>query len=274
MIFEYSILTTVYFKHYYFTNNKLPHLVASPSTTCAAIMNNNKMLFKPFKDGFHILYESKVEKHINDKKELLNNNQVLRFTIQLADEYFYNYTSDFATDITEYLFYFNNQPNTNGNTLHQDEFVSNKDMITPAQLGGSFFTKPFAVVDIWLNETLQSEYSIVFKEKISFWRYLVVSNHIKDLKSLAILDGENNVFKPATNLVLPNGVAAICLESIQAYSLQQIQQNSFKLVEDFTSNTAKYKVVIKTLPTPNIKTISNTIHKTNTNKNFYSEIFI
>jgi hypothetical protein len=240
-------------------------------------MKNNGLLFKPFKDGFRILYESKLGDVYNDRNNITNSETILRFHVKLNDSDFYSYTSDFSKDINVNCCYFHNivditpSPFSNSH-LHAEEFISEKDVVNYTTLLEMQHPKPFGVLDVKLYENLPKEFSINFSEKKTIWRYIIVSEHLKSLNNPAILSN-STVFVGPKTILLPNNQEAISFESPEEFGVLQTNKTAFQLVEDYDTETLSYKIVLKVLPNPDVKKISLIASKNNPQKT-YSEIFI
>lgn len=269
---EYDILTHVVFRHNYFSGLKLECISVHPGQDTALQMLNIGLLFKSYKDGFALIYEKSRDGQERGKKELLDGSVKLRFNIMLTDSNFFNYTEGGMDSLADSVYYFHNANAGSEKTmkLHKDEFVSQADIYPSENLNGKIHSKPFAFVELRLDENLANEYTITFREKQTYWRYLLLSEHLKSLQNPAIL-GEQVVFSGPEKLLLPDQKEALCFESTAPISLSQVPAKHFMLVENYENQTSAYRVVMRLLPSPNINNISSA--KKN-EKNMYSEIFI
>ncbi len=275
---KYNILTNIVFQHKYFSHQQLECLTVLPSKTTERFMLNNGMIFKSFNNGFTLLYETDKNGLEKNKEVLLSDDLILRFYLFLTDANFYNYTESGFENITSSLYYFHNIIEKRKNPfspslLHQKEFVSESDILPLEEQEEQYFRKPFALIDIRLNNNLLSEYALSFKEKQTYWRYLLMSEHLKELQKPAILSNQI-IFNGPITKKLSNKREVICFESNKPISLNQVPINHFKLVENFENETSSFRVVIKLLPTPDINNISSIEDSQEKNKIKYSEIFI
>jgi len=273
---EYDILTNVLFRHRYFSNGRLECLTVRPDKETAAVLLNRGLVFKLFKDGFTVLYEAFHNGQAREKSELIKDNITLRFCLTLTDANFFNYTDGGIENIPTSVYYFHNKNDqrVQSNYLNQEEFVSSADVVSHESFGEISFTKPFAFIDITIHSDLQAEYMLSFKEKQTYWRYVLVSDHLKDLQQPAIL-GEEEVFTGPDKLTLPDKKEALSFVSSSPISLKQIASKQFKLVENYQSGSAGYKTIIRSLPGPDVSRISSIGDRdTKNTKTTYSEIFI
>ncbi|MDP4209279.1 MAG: hypothetical protein Q8928_10755 [Bacteroidota bacterium] len=273
---EYDILTNVIYRHRYFSNLKLECFSIHPDKSSEDVMLNNGLIFKPFKDGFVLLYEAYSNGQRRERVEILDSSITLRYYLTLTDNNFFNYTDGGMDNLVDSIYYLHNindnrtKPSL-GSLLHLDEFVSKADIYSCKSFGETFSIKPFAIIDIHLNKELLTEYSLIFKEKQTYWRYVLVSEYLKNLQQPAIL-GEQEIFIGPDNIQLPNKQEALYFTSNIPISLSQSPLKHFKLVENYEKGSPAYRVVMRLLPTPNpanISTISNI-----RNDKIYSDIFI
>ena len=276
---EYDILTNISFRHEYFSSTRLECLTVRTNKSTEDLMLNRGLLFKPFKDGFALLYETLQNGEQRNKATLLEGALTLRFYVTLTDPNFFNYTDANMQHVAASVYYFHNNKATrpesfSANLLHQEEFISEADEVSYEDFGERSFTKPFALIDLNLNEALQAEYSLHFKEKKTYWRYVLVGDHLKDLQQPAIL-GEQEVFDGPDKLLLPDKREALSFVSSTPISLKQRPEKQFKLVENYEAGATSHKVIIRSLPVPDITRISSLGNLGEKNKkNMYSEIFI
>lgn len=278
MQLKYKLLTNILFRHKYFSHQRLECLKVQPSQKAMVYLQNNGLIFKPYNDGFTLFYETSEK----EEQDTLNNINLLdiqlRFYLTLTDPFFFNYTEIGKIDIASSFFYFTNITLTNlkastPDVLHQQEFASENDIISDQDHNEEYFRNPFAVIDINISNKLLTEYKITFKEKQTYWRYILMSEHLRELHNPAILN-EHIKFSGPQKAILPNKSEAIYFESDQPISLFQTQPNQFKLVENYENEISLYRSVIKHLPTPNINLISSIGIASNNMLSNISEIFI
>lgn len=277
MHIKYEILTNILFRHKYFSHQRLECLSVQPSKSTEQLLLNNGLVFKSFKDGFALFYESFSNGDAQTKQSLQMRNITLRFYVTLSESSFFNYTEIGKMDISTTFYHFHNmferKDSFAPNLLHQEEFVSEADSISEEEHGEQYFRKPFALVDININNEILDEYVISFKEKQTYWRYILMSEHLKELHQPAIL-GEQAIFNGPIKKVLPNKSEVLSFESNKPISLNQVPLKHFKLVENYENESSLYKTVIRLLPTPNTNSISSIKDITDSKPTEYSEIFI
>ncbi len=275
MNIEYDILTTVSFKHRYFSDLKFSGLQVVPDNDSTHTMINHGLVFKSSRDGFRIFFDSGDGKQ---KAEVINSNITLRFVLTLTDPLFYNYTSDFTKNLASGICYFHNIPGkrqeaSSDFALHTGDFVSEKDVMNVTDFDKDYFTKPFGVIDLAITEALLDEYSISFHEKETYWRYVLVSDHLKHLTDPAVVY-ETELFDGPKKIALPDKREAVTFESTSPIGIFQLPKKIFKLVENYDAATLKYKVVLNTLPLPDVNTLSVLPREKGKETFNYSEIFI
>ena len=256
----YSILFDLIFQHNYFVDPVTSCFGISPSVDTQTWMKNQAIVFKETTGGFRLVYESDKKENVERKNELLSSNAILRFVLTLKDPLFYNYTDLTITDLSSVLFHFHN---LSGNSdrhaskanLYNGDAVSTADTIDLVSFGTDFFVKPFGVIDIQLDQVNSGELYIRFREKATYWRYLLVSEHLRELNAPAISDG-HMIFKGPAKVVLPNRTEVLAFESVEPLVLAQRSKHEFQLLENFDQETKKGRTILRRLPTPDINLIS------------------
>ncbi len=281
MNYQFEILTTVYFKHEYYSDGKSKGLNIVPDEDSKAKITNLGLVFHSFEGGFQILFDTSFAGGKRTRAVLVRAPFTLTFHLQLSVPSFYNYTANISKDIIQTLFYFSNISRETGKTnpsgmLHRGAFVTKADLFPTIQFNIHVASKPFGLLDLKINEQLRAEYLINFQAKSTFWRYILVSPYYRDLNHPAILNAENDrIFNGPTRLKLPDGRPAIAFISKNKIRLRDSYFPFFRLVENFDPEGGKFRVVKQALPLPDINTISRVEAKaSNGNKTDYSEIFI
>lgn len=272
MNIAFGTLFTVVFEHGYFTGSRLECMAVSPDQQSAASIQRNGLLFKPLKNGFTVLYETSMAGKVRTREAVLQQTVELRFSIALNDPYFFNYTDLDHKDMTGSLCYFNNTSHAAG-TLHAGEWVSDKEVVTVKSVNDGSFVKPFGLIDVRISEGLSEQYTIRFRERSTYWRYLVISQHLKDLNSPAVL-GNSGSFKGPESMLLPDKRSALAFVSANPIGMKESGNDTFQLVENYDPVAGKYKVVLKTLPVPDVRAISALQPRDAAESRSYSEIFI
>jgi hypothetical protein len=273
---EYHILSNITFRHQYFSNRKLECLSVQPAQGSRMVMQNLGLLFKPFKDGFILLYETSGNEP--DKRKMIATGDVLRFYLTLNDSNFFNYTDTEIENLAGSVYYFHNNRTDEAkpdapNRLHSGDIVSKEDVFSCNDMDEKFLTKPFAIIDIYMTNNMKTEYSITFKEKHTYWRYILVSEYFRNLKQPAIL-GEHYVFDGPFEVHLPDKREALYFVSTVSIGLSQEAVTRFKLVENYENGSSAYKIIKHFLPVPGITSVSSFGTIDAKDKNCYSEMYI
>jgi hypothetical protein len=268
---SYSILFRVNFRHSYFADDMPKCFSVKPTGDTEKFMLNNGMLLKAKPDGFMIAFESYNNGKAYTSDSILASGEALTFAVSLNDPLFFNYTAVEAADIGTSAFYFHNHDQAGrSSSLHASEYAGAEDIVPAKDLPYQFFNKPFALIDIRLDLLDTEDYLIRFREKSTYWRYLLVSDHLRELDKPAVLNG-SVVFTGPVEIELPGKRTALAFESGIPVSIRQRSEKTFQLVENYDADTNKGKTVIKALPHPDI----NIISKLNTqDSKEYSEIVI
>jgi hypothetical protein len=253
---KYSILFRVNFRHSYFADNIPKCFSVRPTADTEKFLLNNGMLLKVNYEGFVIAFESFSNGKEYSSDPIFASGETLTFAVTLNDALFFNYTAVEAADIGTSVFYFHNQdPALRSSSLHASEYAGAEDLVSAKDLPQQFFTKPFALIEIRLNDVYTGDYEIRFKEKSTYWRYLLVSDHLRELHQPAVLNG-SIVFTGPVEIELPGKRTALAFESVIPVSIRQRSEKTFQLVENYDADSNKGKTVIKTLPHPDINIVS------------------
>jgi len=271
MLSVFDILVKVNCSHSYFYDGVFNGFTVNLSEATKKVLNNHDLIMKPCYGGFYILYDQNFAGTTRTREEILNEKLTLDFTLVLNDALFYNYTAGSPAQIDQSIYFFNNTLNTN-NALHADEFVSESDMQPLSYFKEQFFVKPFAKVTLAVNSSLQNEYTIKFKARSTYWRYILMSNYLQELNSPAIIDADStNAFGVPAKINLPDNREVNAFTSGDTLQLSQRPAKAFQLAENYEAGSPKYKVVIRSLPYPDISAISRLPNNSSSN---FSDIFI
>ncbi|WP_448699252.1 hypothetical protein ACFGVR_19985 [Mucilaginibacter sp. AW1-3] len=272
MLSVFNTLTKVNFNHSYFADGVFNALAVNVSDDTFRQMNNYGLFVKPFKGGFHILYDENFGGLARTREGVLAENLILQFTLILKDNLFFNYTADVPEQPAKSVYYFSNKQKPEGGLLHAGDFVSIADVLAVADLKQQFFVKPFAIIELQITPDLQTECAIKFQSRSTFWRYILMSNHLQQLNSPAIIDSDSSsAFGEPLTVSLPGNKEAKAFVSGNQMQLSQYPAKTFQLAENYQEGSSKYKVVIRALPQPDISTISKISNHNTTN---FSDIFI
>jgi len=268
----YRILFKINFNHSYFTDGVFNAVGVSFTDAAKKTIDNLGLIVKPFKGGFYILYDENFAGSIRKREDLLTGDVTLPFTLTLNDPLFYNYTADVPAQFSQSIYYFSNTQKPDNGRLHTGDYVSAQDVYALADIKQQFFVKPFARLDVELHADAVTDYTINFKARSTYWRYILMSDHLQDLTSPAIIDADSSsTFSEILDINLPDNKAAKAFTSGSELQLSQRPLKTFQLAENYQKGSSKYKVVIRALPQPNITAISSIPNNNSTN---FSDIFI
>lgn len=233
-------------------------------------MSQHGLLLKPQRDGFLLLCISKA------RDGLLKEKIRLVFDLVLKDALLYNYTQLSAGNIAGGFFLFSNeQERASAEVLHREAFVREADFRPLSDLSEKYFVKPFGQVTLLLDEQLLPSYEIRFQAKATRWCYFLMSNDLKALSHPAILGTNGNgYFDAPVTVTLPDNIKAPVLISKTAVQLGDTTRQIFQLVDYTEADTGRYKVIIPSLPVPDVSRVSNAGAILYEKGNDYSEIFL
>lgn len=266
---HYSILFRVNFRHAYFAGEVPDCFSVKPTVETERFMLNHGLLFKTKHDGFTIAFESYRNGTEYTAGSILGQEESLMFVLSLRDALFFNYTDATAKDVGSSVFFFQNRESASS-LLHASDYAGSADIVPVKELPYPFFNKPFALIALQLNKVKTEEYTLRFREKSTYWRYLLVSDHLRELHKPAVLNG-SVVFKGPVDIELPNKKHALAFESESPVSIRQRSDKTFQLVENYDADSNKGKTVIRTLPHPDINLVSK-LNSSDVKE--YSEIMI
>ncbi|MHB8208142.1 hypothetical protein [Mucilaginibacter sp.] len=270
MLSIFDILVKVNCSHSYFYDGVFNGFSIKVTDSTNKALKNHDLIMKPFNGGFYILYDQSFGGTTRTRENVLKEKLTLDFTLILTDSLFYNYTADAPAQIDQSIYFFNNSLNLAG-SLHADDFVSENDVQPITYFTEQFFVKPFAKIILALNSELQNEYTIKFNARSTYWRYILMSNYLQELNSPAIIDTDSaNTFGVPSKVNLPGNIQVNAFTSGNALQLSQRPTKAFQLAENYETSSSKYRVVIRSLPYPDISVISRL---PNSASNF-SDIFI
>lgn len=146
--------------------------------------------------------------------------------------------------------------------------------------------KPFAVIEIFLNQTVKPDFrpvqddftakplnfSLDFNKRSVFWKYYVMSSHLRDLDGLAIANGKSgiNFIGPQKEQVLGKHESESFI-SDRALDFTEARTYKFQLHKNFDPKRGGGKPVIKALPNPEPEQLKPIADKPG---QYYTEIFI
>jgi hypothetical protein len=267
---KHELLAQIHFRHAYFLNNIPNCFSVTPSAETERVLLNHALIFKKSNDGFRLAFEAVNNAQTKTRKEVIASEEILRFVVTLKDELFYNYTQTGTTDILNSCFHFHNFNSNSDERLHTSEYASAADCVDEQLFKNESVTKPFAYIELKLSNLVKEVYYIHFREKETYWRYLLVSDYLQTLVNPAILNGSITFTGPVP-VLLPNDSKALVFESTKPIGIKQKQESVFQLVESYNSELKKGRIVIKMLPYPDVKNISKIFFGENKE---YSEIIL
>jgi len=260
---QFDALTYVFFSHDYFLSTKFEGLTIRAEDSSTHKMVSEGLIFKPVPGGFRILYETEFAGRQRSRASIGKEPFILSFRLFLNAPAFYNYTANLSRDITQSIFYFCNTPKPGeaafpAGLLHAGDYVSEKDLHPVAEFPNRFFAKPFGLLDLEIREGMEEAYRVNFLNKATFWRYIVISDHLRGLNNPAVTDTSGGeTFDGPAEIRLPDSREALAFTSRDQISWRESGNKTFQLVENFEPGTGKYKVVLSALPVPDINIISN-----------------
>jgi len=270
MEIKMAILSEVQYRHGYFKDQICRCLSVTPAESSFREMTNHGLMLKANPGGFRLLYDTRHAGSPRSRSDVLYKGIVIRLLLRLDDPGFYNYTTPSPADISRQVFYFCNRP---GRTfLHNEEQVSAGDLFEttpPVKHPGKKivlepsisrpFEKPFAILDFHLHPGLEKNYHIFFQTLSTWWNYILVGNHLKELRDPAIINtGTKENFAGPSTIRLPDERTGLSFLSPAPMVLSEQQATPCMLVENFDPATGKYKVVVAALPIPDTRIISKT----------------
>ena len=276
MKYAYQVLLNVTFNHTYFSDGIFRSLSVEPTAATHKLLLNNGLLFKAYSGGFRILFETDSNGSNRTRESYLKDNLSCSFKLSLNDKSFYNYTALEPSDISKSIFYFSNILAGNESlrdSLHTGEFVATKDLRALNENTEQYFTKPFAILDLTLSSELPELYSLKFKAKETIWRYILLGDDLKSLDKPAVIDHTGTDLFDGPQKLQFHGNEGIAFSSKTPISFSEKSIHNFQLVENYDSETGRYKVLMRALPHANPALIT-LIDNNDLENNNYSEIFI
>jgi hypothetical protein len=277
MKYAFEPLVSVYFRHNYFSNGIFEGLKPGLSGPASREFLNKGLLLKLFNGGFHVLYDMNFANEVRGRDDVLKESISCRFILQLDDRTFYNYTESAGEDISKSIYYFSNTVNDGlrpGNALHHGDYAGAADLLPLEEVGDTFFARPFAILDLKLSEGLETRYTLNFRAKETYWRYILMPENFSSLNNPAILNSGNSEVFDGPETLPVNGKDTLAFISKSPISFSQDPAHIFQLVDNYDAETGRYRVVMRALPIADPGHITLIRSDTNTKNLNYSEIFI
>jgi hypothetical protein len=267
---KYEILTAVFYRHTFSPGPGYEGISVSVPAHTAKRMSQHSLLVKPVRDGFLLLHNTKA------RDVLLKEKIRLVFDLALKDALFYNYTQLSAGNIAGSFFRFNNeQERASADALHREAFVNEEDFRPLSDLPEKYFVKPFGQITLLLDEQLLSSYYIRFPARATRWCYFLMADDLKALSHPAILGTNGNgYFDAPVTVTLPDNTKAPVLISKTPVPLGGAAMHAFQLVDYTDAAAGRYKVIMPSLPAPDVSRVSNAGAALYEQGNNYSEIFL
>lgn len=172
-------------------------------------------------------------------------------------------------------------PAENTNNLHSGQYVAVKDFEENRLDTTLKKEKKFGEIIIDCLENFKTNFYIRFRNKKSYWRYILISKYVKNLELPEILsvtanNSEKAFLKQLTNKILATNEDIVVFTSIKQYPLCHTFSSTqlFSLVNINASGNGNYTVVKSVLPTPDVNTISNALPQVVDSLNVFSDIFL
>jgi hypothetical protein len=265
---DYTVLFNVLWQHDFYAGAMPSLFTVKPDNETIHLMKRHQLVYKTYANNLSVLYDQSLTQSENAREALLQHPLQLTFLLYCNDPYLLNYTDGLERlQVGKQLLHFYNN---NDDLLHKATSVSQFDIVPvnlflPALLG----PVPMAIMQIRLKPGLPKDMHVRFKSLATIWRYVVVTNHLKQLAAPAVINRESKEpFIGPEKLVLPDNSQAVCFRSAKPIQLAYRSTQSFQLVDNYDITTRKYKVVLQSLPVPDVKKLSVI------SRDRYSEIII
>lgn len=258
---KYDLLVEVIFTHAYFGGTQFGGIQTDIPEDTRTVLINNGLLFRSMPDGFKILFDTRFAGRQRERSGVTGLS--LLFRLRLADPDFYTYTAIDPVDISRSFFYFSNaagpdSPQPAPGLLHSGDFASANDMVVFGKLPGNCFGPHFGWLQLALDESLENTYQVRFPVRSVYWNYIVVSEHLKELSSPAIIDAATReAFDGPETITLQDNRSALSFVSGEQIPWNLSEKKTCQLVANFEAGMDKYKVVMAALPRPGLQILSN-----------------
>ncbi|MBS0032287.1 hypothetical protein ACTJJ0_33760 [Chitinophaga sp. 22321] len=273
MIQRYEILTTIRYRHDFFQSSPWQGISLRVPVAAGKQLLDADLVLKQQQTGCTLLYNT-LGAGKRDRADILQDNITLTFEVVLNDPLFYNYTGIRAEHISSRCFVFGNAGRNTSGMLHRQAYADVADLQavdTPPGVAA----KPFGVLSLELNASLQENYEIRFPAQSTYWCYFLMSGQLSSLAHPVILD-TNGVpcFSAPVLTTMPDMQQVPVLISNQPIPLSDRTTNFLKLADQYPDEKDKHKVIISPLPTPDPGRISAAGRAWHTIDKTYSEIFL
>lgn len=275
---QFDTLLTVSFAHDYFGGDGYAAFSVSPTQETVNDLLRLGLIYKSQPGGFRIVFDAHFQGSPRSREEVLKNANELVFNLLNNDPDFLVYTGHVAEggDISKSIFSFTNRAGSGFRaSLHETERVGVHDLVKLSDHPEKFFSKPFGQIRIALHEQLETGFVIRFGAQSTHWRYLLVSDYLKELVSPAVINKDTGeAFIGPEQVSLPGKGEAIAFYSENPVMLTAKPNKSFQLVEHYEAGTGRFRVVKGVLPNPIAGAISNLPRGAASMKLNFSEILL
>jgi hypothetical protein len=251
---HYNKLFQVRVEHKYFSNLRFTGFNFFPTAETRSLFLKYGLLLKLQPDGFMVSYAGEFEGAMRNRAAVLMKGLRLQISCQLTDTSFYQYTGNLPDVSVKKTFRFSNfdekkQAVRKSDLLHLSEFVAESEIRQPA---GS--NKDDGYIEIYLDDHLEEDLYIRFLNRSTYWRYIIVSEHLQQSGNLAIVDMENKkLFSGPESVTLPDGLKGITFIADEPIAISQKTSRHFQLVADYDETTKHFeRVLIPQLPAPSL----------------------
>ena len=257
----YQLLFRINFYHTFFTNGKFTNVQLRPDSLTENIFKNYDLILRKEVNGIAIFFAEQFADSPRSREQVLADNLLFNFRISCGDVNIFNYTDHMPSVIEENLLYFKYPfifRSTQPGLMHSKECVSELDLKNNLTLEQPYFSKPFGHIQITTDPNLPSDLKIQFFAPTLYWRYVIYKPHLLEFEGLAIANKNKSIFFTGpTNIILPNGIAAIAFTSPTAMQYKEHPDVNWQLLEQYREGESMGRVIMPSLPVPKNNLISN-----------------
>ncbi len=253
---EYTVLFNILWQHDFYAGTMPSLFAVMPAEETVHLMKRHQLTYKTYANSLSVLFDQSLAPSEDARETFLQQPLLLTFFLYCNDPYLLNYTDGLQNlQVGKQLLHFYNN---NDDLLHKATTVSDVDIV-PIHLflRGLLGPVPMAVMEIRLKPGMPKDLHIHFKSLATIWRYVVVTGHLRQLAAPAVINKESKEpFVGPELLVLPDNKQAVCFRSPKPIQLAYRCAQSFQLVDNYDAVTKKYKVVLQSLPVPDVTKLS------------------
>ncbi|MEX6686837.1 hypothetical protein QTN47_04995 [Danxiaibacter flavus] len=252
---DYTVLFNVLWQHDFYAGSMPSLFTVKPDEETLHLMKRYQVVYKTYANSLSVLFDQSLIQADDARETFLQQPLLFTFFLYCNDPYLLNYTDGLQNfQVGRQVLHFYN----NNDLLHKATSVSDADIAAAELLLPDLFgAAPMAVVEISLKPGMPLDLQIRFKSLATIWRYVVVTTHLKQLNAPAVINKESKeLFIGPEPLVLPDNKQALCFRSRAPIQLAYRCSQSFQLVDNYDEVTKKYKVVLQSLPVPDVTKLS------------------